>query len=126
MTRKSHVIKGLVFAGFGVARHSLGPHIEAIKAQTGMHGLVDGTLNVRLLNGAYVGHPDYIFRRGDYNPNEDTYFERCTIQGLRGLIMRTSTNAHGYGVLELMGEVKFREMFSLKDGDPVEVEVFDP
>lgn len=40
--------------------------------------------------------------------------------------MRTSTNYHEYGVLELMGEVKFREVFALKDGDCLEVEVFDP
>jgi len=123
---KSRTLKGTVFSGFGVATGSLRPHMRAIRTQTGLPNLVEGTLNLRLHDGSYSGHPDYIFQKGHYNQNEDTYFERCRIQGMPALIMRTSTNAHGHGVLELMGEVKFRDQLNLKDGDSLEVEVFDP
>src|SRR5579863_9637013 len=126
MNVTSHRLKGTICKGVGVAVISLQPYMNAIRQQTGLKNLVDGTLNLRLVNGTYVGHPDYIFQRGKYNPDEDTYFERCMVRGLPGLIMRTSTNFHGHSVLELMGEVRFRDQYALKDGDQLEIEVFAP
>lgn len=126
MRHKSHVLKGVVCTGAGTASQALAPYMESIRAQTSLSGLVDGTLNIRLLIGSYVGHPDFIYRRTQRNFYEDTYMERCRVRGVSGLIMRTRGKLHGDDVLELMGEVKFRDAFDLKDGDTLEIEVFDP
>jgi CTP-dependent riboflavin kinase len=39
--------------------------------------------------------------------------------------MRTSTHFHGFSMLEIMAECELRDFFSLKDGDEVQVELFD-
>jgi hypothetical protein len=60
---------------------------------------------------------------------EAMWFERCRLRrdnkSIRALIIRTSTDYHGFSMLEIMAECDLRDFFSLKDGDEVQVEVFD-
>jgi CTP-dependent riboflavin kinase len=65
-------------------------------------------------------------RRTDRRP-EDLAFEQCrllTKRGIvRGLIARTSTNAWGDEVLEIMAEKHLRSCCGLRDGDQISVEI---
>ncbi len=117
---------GTVSTGFGAATPNLQPILRLIEQRTGLGGLKNGTLNIRLTQ-SYIVKPNAIIDRAEYNGSEFLKLQRCRIKGIRGIIMRPNTHeagyAHGPAHLEIMSPYHLRSMFILRDGDEVEVEV---
>jgi CTP-dependent riboflavin kinase len=117
---------GTVSTGFGAATPNLQPVLGLIEQRTGLGGLKDGTLNIRLTQ-SYIVKPNAIIDRAEYNRVEFLKLQRCRIRGTRGIIMRPNTHeagyAHGPAHLEIMSPYHLRSTFTLRDGDEVEVEV---
>ena len=117
---------GTVSTGWGAATGNLQPILGLIEQRTGLGGLKDGTLNVRLTQ-SYIVKPNATIDRAEYNGFEFLKLQRCRMRGIRGIIMRPNTHeaghAHGPAHLEIMSPCHFRSTFTLRDGDEVEVEV---
>jgi CTP-dependent riboflavin kinase len=116
-----HVMRG----GFGDASNW---GLAEIREVTG-YSLLPGTLNVKL-NAPHKIRSDFRLlreRRTDRRP-EDLDFERCRLVmehgTVRALIARTSTNAWGDEVLEIMAEKHLRSCYGLKDLDQISVEIW--
>lgn len=118
----TRVLTGGVFSGAGIAARVLEAHIEQIRVVVGLPALLPGTLNIRL-PAPYRLVPDFAIGREAWSHTEDVFFQRCQVADLQGLIMRTSTNYHGLSVLEVMAEVRLRDMLHLQDGEAVTVSV---
>jgi CTP-dependent riboflavin kinase len=125
------IISGRVKSGVGVAR-KLEPELMAlIRQRTAFPNLQAGTLNVHLGKPHYIQDHHKVKKAENiwWPKREAMWFERCQLRrnnkSIRALIMRTSTNFHGFSMLEIMAECELRDFFSLKDGDEVQVEVFD-
>ena len=126
--------KGTVTNGYGVATQNLNPVMHLIEARTQFLNLVPGTLNVDIPE-EYIVFADAVVLPHEYplnqtsNLNETIKFERCIVEGYKALIMRPDSHEigdgqfHGKKHLELMGQVKFREVLGLANGSIVEVEV---
>jgi len=108
--------------------------MHLIEARTQFPNLVLGTLNVDIPE-EYIVFADAVVLPHEYplnqtsNLNETIKFERCIVEGYKALIMRPDSHEigdgqfHGKKHLELMGQVKFREVLGLANGSIVEVEV---
>ncbi|HJZ63139.1 MAG TPA: DUF120 domain-containing protein [Candidatus Acidoferrum sp.] len=126
--------KGTVTNGYGVATQNLNPVMHLIEARAQFPNLVPGTLNVNIPE-EYIVFADAVVLPHEYplnqtsNLNETIKFERCILEGYKGLIMRPDSHEigdgqfHGKKHLELMGQVNFREVLGLANGSIVEVEV---
>jgi CTP-dependent riboflavin kinase len=120
-------LRGRVTNGFGDAKNW---GIEQIRALTAYDSLQRGTLNV-VLDVPHTLRSDFRLpreRRTD-GRNEDLDFERCLVVGssgdsVRALIARTSTNAWGDSVLEIMAEEILRVRLGLQEASAVEVVVW--
>jgi riboflavin kinase, archaea type len=88
-----------------------------------------GTLNVHLLNCQYYFPPDCIrLEKEEYGGTVSVSMIQCNIFDKNAYIFRTDsdTGKHGYSpeqILEIATDVKLRNLYKLKDGDVVEVEV---
>jgi len=101
--------------------------LAEIRQVTG-YSLIPGTLNIKL-DAPHRVRSDFFLpkeRRTDRRP-EDLAFEQCRLLTERGivraLIARTSTNAWGDEVLEIMAEKHLRSCCGLRDGDQISVEI---
>jgi CTP-dependent riboflavin kinase len=106
--------------------------MSRLRRHTGFN-LVAGTLNVEIEESRHEFRPDHEVSREENNGRESVAFERCRIHynglSVRALITRTSTDWWGKGtdhkLLEFMAEYWLRGLFSLQDGDRIEIEVYD-
>jgi CTP-dependent riboflavin kinase len=120
------ILRGYVSPGHDDARKW---GIAEIRKATGYTSLIEGTLNVRLSIPHSV-RTDFRLRKEDRTDGraEDLDFERCLLVTRSGsvaaLIARTSTNAWGNDVLEIMAEVHLRSCFNLSDTDDVSIHVW--
>jgi CTP-dependent riboflavin kinase len=126
------VFHGTVKSGFGVATANLKPVLRLIESRMGTTNLVEGTLNVRILEDYFV-IPTTSIQPHEYplniatELNETIKLQRCVIGGHKAIIMRPDTHErgmfHGPQHLELIGAVKFRQVLGLEDESAVDVEV---
>jgi CTP-dependent riboflavin kinase len=126
------IFHGTVKSGYGVAAANLNPVLKLIELRMGMAKLVEGTLNVQILE-TYVVMPTTSILPHEYplnlttGLNETIKLQRCVIGGHKAVIMRPDTHErgmfHGPKHLELIGTVKFRQVLGLEDESAVDVEV---
>lgn len=94
--------------------------------KTGMR-LFPGTLNVEL-NVPYTLPANVIRLEGEeYGGKVSVNMVPCSVFGRRAFILRTDANEQGRGhhphtIVEIATDLKLRDAFNLKDGDPVEIE----
>jgi CTP-dependent riboflavin kinase len=126
------ILMGKVGSGVSVASPITSNVIDEIRERTGFRGLRAGTLNVKLPEP----HPtrgDFYLRNSERRKpergGEDWSFEICRVgrhgRSLKALILRTSTNFHGDNMLEIMAEEYLRDWLPVKDGDSVDVTVYE-
>jgi CTP-dependent riboflavin kinase len=123
---------GTVKSGYGVAAANLNPVLRLIELRMGMASLIEGTLNVQILEN-YVVIPTTSILPHEYplnfatGLNETIKLQRCVIGNHKAIIMRPDTHErgmfHGPKHLELIGTVKFRQVLGLEDESAVDVEV---
>jgi CTP-dependent riboflavin kinase len=126
------IFRGTVKSGYGVAAANLKPVLRLIELRTGMANLVEGTLNVQILE-SYMVIPTTSILPHEYplniatGLNETIKLQRCVIGSHKAIIMRPDTHErgmlHGPKHLELVGTVKFRQVLRLEDESAVDVEV---
>jgi riboflavin kinase, archaea type len=87
-----------------------------------------GTLNVRLAEPYSL--PERVIRLDarEYGGTVSVNMVPCTIRGRRAFLLRTDANEDGRGhhpktVIEIACDVRLRDVFGLKDGDAVEIEI---
>jgi CTP-dependent riboflavin kinase len=124
--------RGTVKPGYGAATGNLRPVLRLIESRMGITTLIDGTLNVEILE-AYIVIPTASILPHEYplnsgtGLNETIKLQRCVIGGHKAIIMRPDTHErgmfHGPRHLELIGTVKFRTELGLEDESAVDVEV---
>lgn len=121
------VLTGRVVSGLG----DFARWIEQLKGhylrKTGLD-LFPGTLNVELPEE--YGVPDGSARLGaeEYGGSVSVYIVPCRILGERAVILRTEAAERGEGahprtIVEVACEVKLRDKYGLRDGDPVRIEL---
>jgi len=120
-----HRLEGVVESGFGLARSSLAPVHRVLCQMSGL-SLVEGTLNVRL-EQPYIVIPDLALEAAAHGHHETLLLQRCRLQDLPGLIVRTNTQAagksHPLEVIEILSVARLRDAWNLRDGDRLVVEV---
>jgi CTP-dependent riboflavin kinase len=125
------IFHGTVKFGYGAATANLKPVLRLIESRMGMANLVEGTLNVRILEDYFVTpttsilpHEYPLNRSTDLN--ETIKLQRCVIGGHKAIIMRPDTHErgmfHGPKQIELNGAVKLRQVLDLEDESAVDVE----
>jgi len=126
-------LKGTVDDGYGLASAHLASVMGLIESRMGLTKLVEGTLNVRILED-YLVKADAVISPEEYplnkekGTNETIKLQRCLVRGRKAVIMRPDTHetlgwGNGIQCLELMGAEKFRDTLGLTNDSVVEVEV---
>jgi ADP-heptose:LPS heptosyltransferase len=120
------ILVGQVARGFGQAARDLAAVADLICAHTGLRSVHPGTFNVRLTD-PYLFESDAEITTTEFHGRERLRLKRCSVGGLRGVIVRPEThdagNAHGSSYVEILAEVHLRDALRLNDGDPIEVAV---
>lgn len=88
-----------------------------------------GTLNVELEKEIYISENEKILPE-EYGGNLNVLVQKCEINGHIGYIVRTEKNNtkegdHPLNIIEIVSDINFREKLRLKDGDKVEVKLFE-
>jgi CTP-dependent riboflavin kinase len=128
------IVRGYVTGGVGNAQGWEGGLMALIRSRTQLPKLLPGTLNVEIENPHETIREDYKIAQEEnrWRP-EAVMFERCRLSregiSVRALIMRTSTNYWGKRTggrtLEIMAEYPLRQLFSLVNGDEIQIELYD-
>ena len=96
--------------------------------KTGLR-LFPGTLNVHLSTGSYPTPAKALrLEKEEYGGRVSVSIVPCKIFGRKAFILRPDTDTGKHGdppdkILEIATDVNLRDMYRLKDGDIVEVEV---
>ena len=124
-------VRGLVRSGkndFSIWLEKLEPFYTK---KTGMK-LFPGTLNVHLLDKKLYSLPQNAIRleKEEYGGRVSVAIGKCKIFGRAAFILRPDTDTGKHGdprdaILEIATDVKLRDVYRLKDGDIVEVELPD-
>jgi CTP-dependent riboflavin kinase len=91
--------------------------------------LFPGTLNVHLISGSYPTPASALrLENEEYGGRVSVSIVPCKIFGRKGFILRPDTDTGKYGdpperILEIATDVNLRDIYKLKDGDVIEVEV---
>ncbi len=119
------VLSGIVVSGQGNFAHWLEKLQEHYTRKTGMR-LFPGTLNI-LLDYPYSLPPDVIrLEKEEYGGTVSVSLVPCRIFDRRAFLLRTDANEAGHGhhprtIIEIATDVQLRDLYNLKDGDPVVV-----
>lgn len=126
---KMHLIlRGEIRTGKGDFSYWLDKLESYYISKTGMH-LFPGTLNVHLITGSYRMPTNALrLEKEEYGGRVSVSIVPCRIVGRKAFILRTDTDTGKHGdppetILEIATDVNLRDMYKLKDGDIVEVEV---
>ncbi len=100
-----------------------------IRQRTQFTKLLPGTLNVLIDNPRTEIRADHFVSIQENTwRGESVTFQRCRLScngiRIRVLLMRTSRNYWGHGILEFMAEHQLRDLFSVNDEDEIEIEFF--
>jgi riboflavin kinase len=120
-------VRGRVVSG----RANFGVWIERLNSfyekKTGMR-LYPGTLNVELLNPYSLPSNVIRLEANEYGGSVSVNIVPCQIFDRRAFLLRTDQNEQGTGhhsrsIIEIATDVRLRDLYQLKDGDWVEVEL---
>jgi len=123
-----------VTSGYGMATANLKPIMSLIETRIGLSNLVPGTLNASIPE-EYLVVADALILPHEYpynlqsNLGETIKLKRCLVAGYKALVVRPDSHElgagqfHGKAQLELMGQIHFRTVLRLADGDVIEVQV---
>lgn len=120
------LLRGKVVSGMGNFSYWIEKLRDHYLRKTGMR-LFPGTLNVEL-NVPYTLPANVIRLEGEeYGGKVSVNMVPCSVFGRRAFILRTDANEQGRGhhphtIVEIATDLKLRDAFNLKDGDPVEIE----
>ena len=124
------ILRGVVRSGQGDFSFWL-DKLEAYYTRlTGMK-LFPGTLNVHLIEQTFpIIQPCLRLEKEEYGGRVSVSLVPCRIFGRAAFILRTDTDRGKLGdspeaILEIATDVKLRDVYGLRDGDIVEVEVAD-
>jgi len=131
----SHTLTGRVQTGEGNASHRLSQFNAAYSRKLRMP-VYPGSLNIVLeqpFDWFAPVHQQHIvsFGREEYGGERDILLLRCRLRSLRdqpGYLWTTTNAARDYSnacVLEIIASVGLREVYGLRDGDQVVVELLD-
>lgn len=123
------ILQGVVESGignFGTWIALLQDHYER---KTGML-LFPGTLNIRLKHAFEIPENCCRLEAAEYDGTVSVNIVPCTFLGRNAVILRTDKNDSGEGdhpreVIEIATDVRLRDVYGLKDGDVVSIEVSD-
>jgi riboflavin kinase len=95
--------------------------------KTGMR-FYPGTLNVQLKEPYSLPKGVIRLEGKEYGGTASVNMMPCTIRGRRGFLLRTDANEDGRGdhpktIVEIATDVRLRDLFGLRDGDVVEIEI---
>jgi riboflavin kinase len=120
-------VRGRVVSG----RANFGVWIERLNSfyekKTGMR-LYPGTLNVELQNPYSLPSNVIRLEANEYGGSVSVNIVPCQIFDRRAFLLRTDQNEQGTGhhsrsIIEIATDVRLRDLYQLKDGDCVEVDL---
>jgi len=90
--------------------------------------LIPGTLNVELDAEVVLASTCRRLRAHEWSGPHDALLASCTVEGRRGVIIRTEPNNLRHGpvppsILEIASDSHYRTLLKLKTGDLVRVEI---
>lgn len=117
-------LEGTVIDGLGKAKYWVGK-IRIVFKQKTNYDLVLGTLNIKL-NKPYTINPDFILEKEEFCGTENVFVKKCEILGRNAYIVRAEKNQkengeHGLDIIEIVGDVNFREAYKLKNDQKVKI-----
>lgn len=114
------ILTGKVKKGLGNANFWIKKVEEIFYTKTGMK-LFYGTLNIEL-EKPYELENYWIIGEEEYGGTQKVYVQECKILGQKAYIVRSEKTAHKSNILEIVSDIKFREVFDLKDEDIIKIE----
>ncbi|HEY1579804.1 MAG TPA: DUF120 domain-containing protein [Terracidiphilus sp.] len=126
----ANILRGRVVSGIGSFAFWIDKLADHYQRKTGMR-LFPGTLNVQLESAWRLPENPLRLEGSEYGGAVSVSIVPCSIRGRSAFILRTDANEEGRGhhpktIIEIATDVKLRDIFSLKDGDPVEIELTEP
>lgn len=116
------ILRGIVTKGTGSSGTSLAKVMPDIRKRTGLPRLRAATINIKLPVW-YTPRPDVVLWADEYGHHEHLFLTHCRVFGEDALILRTSQNHHGSGVIEVMAQSWVRRKRKVKIGDRISVRV---
>ena len=123
-------VTGRIVSGIGDFAQWIEKLADHYESKTGLR-LFPGTLNLEL-DTPYDLPPERIrLEAHEYGGRVSVNIVPCTVFGRRAVILRTDKNEAGTGrhpktILEIATDMKLRDSYGLKDGDPVTVLIGSP
>ncbi len=126
-TAKSGILRGMVRSGLGDFGFWLDKLREHYREKTGM-ALFPGTLNLELPEPFRVPPSCLRLEGHEYGGTVSVSIVPCRVFGRQAFILRTDANERGTGdhprtIVEIATDVKLRDIYTLRDGDLVEIEL---
>lgn len=119
-------LEGIVIDGLGKAKYWVGKISTVFKEKTN-YNLVLGTLNIKL-NEPYIINPDFIIKKEEFGGTENVLVKKCKILGKEAYMVRAEKNQknngeHGLDIIEIVGDVNFRETYNLMNNQRIIVSI---
>jgi riboflavin kinase len=120
---------GKVVSGMGNFSYWIEKLQAHYKRKTGMT-LFPGTLNLQLTEPYTLPKQVLRLEGSEYGGTVSVNLVPCSISGRSAFLLRTDSNEQERGhhpktIIEIATDIKLRDYLNLKDGDFIEVEVFD-
>lgn len=117
-------LEGIVIDGLGKAKYWVGKISTVFKEKTN-YNLTLGTLNIKL-DKPYIIKPDFIIAKEEFGGTENVLVKKCKILGKAAYIVRAEKNQkengeHGLNIIEIVGDVNFRETYELKNNQRIKI-----
>ena len=119
------VLRGTVVSGVGNFAYWIDKLQDHYLRKTGMR-LYPGTLNLRLEAPYSIPAGALRLEKEEYGGTVSVNLVPCRVFGRPAFLLRTDANEAGTGhhpktIIEIAADVKLRDVYSLRDGDTVEV-----
>jgi riboflavin kinase len=121
------LLRGKICGGKGDFARWIALLHDHYRRKTGLD-LFPGTLNVRLDQPYHVPNNVLRLEPHEYGGTVGVNLVPCRIFGRMAFILRTDPNERGDGdhplnIIEIATDIKLRDVWSLTDGDTVEIEI---
>lgn len=121
------ILRGKVVSGLGNFSFWIEKLQDHYLRKTGLR-LFPGTLNLQLDEPWSLPPQPLRLEAEEYGGAVSVNLVPCRVFGRRAFILRTDANEEGRGhhprsIVEVATDVKLRDHYRLRDGDPVEIEI---
>ena len=118
-------LKGKIKTGLGEASYWMKKAEKAFEKKLGKK-MYNGTLNIELDKDYILDTNTFVLQKEEYGGSQDVYIKKCFLFNHESYIVRTDFNSnkngkHPLNLLEIISDIKFREIYNLKDEDSVEI-----